>query len=66
MTGICRDADINSQNGTTYCRLMVSRINLISTVMSCSTFDMSVTCSFQYGKLPNFYAKVTEFLKVNK
>lgn len=45
MAGICRDADINSQNGATYCRLMVSRINLISTVMSCSTFDMSVTCS---------------------
>lgn len=46
MAGICRDADINSRNGATYCRLMVSRINLISTVMSCSTFDMSVTCSF--------------------
>ena len=29
-----------------YCWSMVSRINLISTVMSCSTFDMSVTCSF--------------------
>lgn len=28
------------------CRLMVSRINRISAVMSCSTFDMSVTCFF--------------------
>ena len=29
-----------------YCWLTVSRNNRISSVMSCKTFDMSVTCSF--------------------
>ena len=29
-----------------YCWLTVSRNNRISSVMSCNTFDMSVTCSF--------------------
>ena len=30
---------------------MVSRINRISTVISCSTFDISVTCSFMVTKV---------------
>ena len=56
-----------------YCWLIISRNNRISSVMSCNTFDMSVTCYFidikvqrkseRRNKIEHLYSLYTKVLE---